>query len=125
AGARGDGGHASLPTLAAQPDADPPVPRVLLTGATGLVGSYAAERLREAGWQVRAIVRDPRGGAWLARRGVELVTGDVLDPASLASAVRGCDGTVHAAATVVSGGGYEAYRRPNVDGTRCVVEAAA
>jgi len=101
------------------------MPRVLVTGATGLVGSYAALRLRDGGWTVRALVRDPDAAAWLAREGAELARGDVLDAASLAAAMRGCDAVVHTAATVVSGGGYEAYRRPNVDGTRLVVDAAA
>lgn len=103
------------------------MPRILVTGATGLVGSYVVERLLSDGaWQVRALVRDPgaAGGGWLARQGVELARGDVLDRDSVASALRGCDAVVHAAATVVTGGGYEAYRRPNVDGTRHVVEAA-
>ena len=99
--------------------------RVLITGATGLVGSYAALRLRDGGWTVRALVRDPAGAAWLAREGVELARGDVLDAPSVGAALAGCDAVVHAAATVVSGGGYEAYRRPNVDGTRHVVDAAA
>jgi nucleoside-diphosphate-sugar epimerase len=99
----------------------------LVTGATGLVGSHLVERLARAeGWRVRALVRDPQTAAWLAPLGAdELARGDVLDPASFDAAARGADVVFHAAAAVVARGGWEAYRRPNVDGTVNAVRAAA
>ena len=99
--------------------------RALVTGATGQVGSYIAERLLAEGYAVRALVRDPPAADWLARLGVELTAGDIADTASLARAAEGCDALVHAAAVVAAPGGWEHYRAINVDGTRAVVEAAA
>jgi nucleoside-diphosphate-sugar epimerase len=96
-----------------------------VTGATGLVGNHVVQRLRSDGWEVRALVRDAARGGALHRAGVVLATGDTLDPASLARATRGCDVVFHAAAAVMPRGGWEGYSRPNVDGTRNVVDAAA
>ncbi len=101
------------------------MPVALVTGATGLVGSHVAERLRRDGWRVRALVRDPSRAAWLTRAGVELVTGDSLEPSTLPAAITGCDVVFHTAAAVTSDGGWEAFRRPNVKGTRNVVDATA
>lgn len=99
--------------------------RALVTGATGLVGSHIAERLLAEGWTVRALVRDTRGAEWLAALGVELVPGEIGDPASLARGAAGCTAVLHAAAVVAAPGDWEHYRTINVDGTRAVVDAAA
>lgn len=66
--------------------------RILVTGATGYVGGRLIPRLLEAGYQVRVLVRDParlQGRSWLSR--VEIATGDVLQPATLAPAMAQCD----------------------------------
>ena len=101
------------------------MPSALVTGATGLVGSHVVERLRRDGWQVRALVRDRSRAAWLERMGVTLASGDTLEASTLSPALTGCDVVFHTAAAVTSGGGWEAFRRPNVDGTANVVDAAA
>lgn len=105
--------------------------RVLLTGATGFVGSYTLASLVGRGHRVRALVRDEeRARATIARRGVEpsaceLVLGDVLDGGSVAAAVDGCDAVIHAAAAIgiTTAGGGSTYDQ-NVGGTKHVVEAA-
>ena len=101
------------------------MPRALVTGATGLVGSYIVERLRADGWEARALVRDPSRARWLEPLGASLVTGDVLDEASVSRAAEGCDAVFHTAAAVTPRGGWEAFRAPNIDGTRNVIAAAA
>ncbi len=101
------------------------MPTALVTGATGLVGSHVVERLRRDGWRVRALVRDITPAAWLEELGVELTTGDTLRPETLAPAMRGMDVVFHTAAAVTTDGGWEEFRRPNVEGTRNVVAAAA
>ena len=71
---------------------------ILLTGATGKVGSRLAKRLAQRGDRVRALVRDTARAAELREAGIELIEGDLLEGASLAVAVRGVDAVVHCAA---------------------------
>jgi UDP-glucose 4-epimerase len=72
--------------------------KILITGATGKVGSRLSKRLAQRGDRVRALVRDPERAADLRAARIELVTGDLLDASSLAAAVRGVDAVVHCAA---------------------------
>ena len=71
---------------------------ILVTGATGKVGSRLVRRLAQRGDQVCALVRDRARAASLREYRVELVESDLLDAASLAAAVRGIDVVVHFAA---------------------------
>jgi len=86
---------------------------------------HVVQRLQRDGWHVRALVRDPVRAASLQNAGVELAIGNVLEPNTFSLAARGCDVVFHAAAAVTPGGGWEAFRRPNVDGTRNAIDAAA
>jgi nucleoside-diphosphate-sugar epimerase len=72
--------------------------KILVTGATGKVGSRLALRLAQRGDQVRALVRDATRAANLLEARIELTQGDLLDVDSLAAAVRGVDALVHCAA---------------------------
>lgn len=72
--------------------------KVLITGATGKVGSRLARRLAAHGYQVRALVRDRVRATQLLGDGIELADGDLLAPASLSASVRGVDAIVHCAA---------------------------
>ena len=81
-------------------------------------------RLQRDGWKVRALVRDPARAGVLSRADVTLATGDVLDATSFARAARDCDVMFHAAAVITPLGGWEAYQRPNVEGTRNAIKAA-
>lgn len=101
------------------------MPIALVTGATGLVGHHVVERLRRDGWRVRAFVRDPARAGALSRAGVELATGDTLEPNGFARAARGCDVVFHTAAAVTPKGEWEAFARPNIEGTRNAIAAAA
>ena len=72
---------------------------LLLTGATGLVGSTLLRRLLAEGAQVRCLVRDPRGlGTQRVR--VQIALGDLTDPPSFRNALRGVDTVVHLAAAI-------------------------
>ncbi len=71
---------------------------VLITGATGKVGSRLGQRLATRGHQIRALVRDTARARQMLGDGIELVEGDLLDTASLPIAVRGVDAVVHCAA---------------------------
>ena len=72
--------------------------KILVTGATGKVGSRLAKRLAARGDHVRALVRDVSRAAELKKNGVELISGDLLDESSLAAAVKDVDALVHCAA---------------------------
>jgi len=72
---------------------------VLVTGASGHLGSNLVRRLLERGEHVRAMVRRPEHRGDLPRHErLELVAGDLLDPRSLRAAVEGCDRVYHVAA---------------------------
>jgi UDP-glucose 4-epimerase len=72
--------------------------KILITGATGKVGSRLAKRLAQRGAEVRALVRDATRAAELREHRIELAVGDLLEVDSLAAAVRGVDAVVHCAA---------------------------
>jgi uncharacterized protein YbjT (DUF2867 family) len=72
---------------------------ILLTGATGTIGSALLRRLTGAGEPVRCLVRDPRRlGDHRVR--VQIALGDLADPPSFRHALRGVDTVVHLAAAI-------------------------
>jgi uncharacterized protein YbjT (DUF2867 family) len=72
---------------------------ILLTGATGTVGSALLRRLTAAGEPVRCLVRDPRRlGDQRVR--VQIALGDLANPPSFRNALRGVDTVVHLAASI-------------------------
>ena len=91
--------------------------RVLVTGASGMLGRATAEALAERGDEVTVLQRRPAG---LACREV---LGDVADPAVVGAAVAGQDAVLHLAAKVDVTGRWTEYERANVTGTRTVVAA--
>ena len=83
---------------------------------TGLVGSHIVERLLRDGWTVRALVRSH--SRLVETLGVECATGDVLDADAFARAARGLRRrSFTPRRRSRRSGGWEAFRRPNVDGT--------
>jgi nucleoside-diphosphate-sugar epimerase len=72
--------------------------RVLLTGATGYVGSAAAEALRAAGHEVTGLARSDEAAAKLDAAGFAASRGDLARPETLAAAVADADAVIHAAA---------------------------
>jgi dihydroflavonol-4-reductase len=97
--------------------------RVLVTGATGFLGAHLVRALRARGDAVVALVRG--GAPELEALGVEVVRGDVLDPASLRAAFRGSSGVYHAAGKVSRRpeDAEELYRL-HVEGTKNVLAAS-
>jgi len=93
--------------------------RALVTGAAGFLGRVLCRRLAGRGLAVRALVRGPASDL---PGGVELVRGDVTDPAALARAVPDCDMVFHLAG-VRRGATREDFRRTNAGGTRLLLEA--
>lgn len=91
--------------------------RVLVTGATGMLGRGTALALRGRGHDVTVLQRRPSG------LDVREVLGDVADPGVVGRAVRGQDAVMHLAAKVDVVGRWADYERVNVGGTRAVVDA--
>jgi uncharacterized protein YbjT (DUF2867 family) len=67
---------------------------ILVTGATGKIGSEAVTLLRQREIPVRALVRDPAKATALAAAGAEVVTGDLTEPATLDAALTGVTGVL-------------------------------
>ncbi len=93
--------------------------RVLVTGASGMLGRATAAALRDRGHAVRTFQRGPAGVP-----GVPDERGSVTDAAAVARAVQGCTAVVHLAAKVTLTGTEEEFRAVNVEGTRALLGAA-
>jgi len=98
--------------------------QILVTGATGLVGSHFTEQACQRGLKVRALCRAGAATELLKEWGVEIIEGDLSNADSLKQACDGVNVVVHCAAKVGDWGATEDYRRINVDGTRELLEAA-
>lgn len=94
-----------------------------VTGATGGLGRALLPQLVASGDRVRALVRDPDAARRLAADGIEVVVGDLRDPASLERLVEGAEVVHHLAAWMGGPAGQAAA--VNVEGTRDLVRAAA
>ena len=97
---------------------------LLVTGATGLVGSHVALAARQRGLSVRALVRESSETEVLEQAGVELVRGDMTRADTLSEAVRDVSLIVHCAAKVGDWGATDDYRKVNVDALATLVDAA-
>ena len=99
--------------------------RVLVTGASGFVGSAVARALRERGLDVACLVRASSPRDNVAGLDVELVEGDLRDTAAMAAAMRGRRFLFHVAADYrLWARDSEEIVRNNLSGTRNVMQAA-
>ena len=97
---------------------------LLVTGASGFVGSAIAIAARAAGYRVRVLVR-PSSPRINVQPGDEVVVGDMCDRASLVPALRGVRYLAHAAADYrLWAPSADDIVRTNLDGTRFVMEEA-
>ena len=98
--------------------------KVLVTGATGFIGTEVAHQLAHRGWRPRLAVRRPPRGRLLCDLDAEVVYADLLAPETLARAVEGCDAVLHLGGRAT----FEPARHladTFVAGTRHLAEAAA
>jgi len=97
--------------------------KVLVTGATGFVGSHLAETLVRQGAEVTALVRSPGKARLLGELGVRQVQGSLGDREALLAAARGQDAIFHVAGLVAARDESE-FLSANRDGTTNLIEAA-
>ena len=95
--------------------------KALVTGAAGFLGLYIVEQLRQCGYDVRAMARQPVES--LTRLGVELAIGDIRDPAAVQRACAGRDVVFHVAGVAGIWGPWEHFFEVNVLGARHVLAA--
>ncbi|MGI4764246.1 MAG: hopanoid-associated sugar epimerase [Janthinobacterium lividum] len=98
---------------------------ILVTGASGFVGSAVARALLAEGERVRVLLRPTSPRTNVAGLDVEIVEGDIRDRASVARALEGCRHLFHVAADYrLWAPDSDDIVRANLDGTRAVMEAA-
>jgi dihydroflavonol-4-reductase len=102
------------------------VSRYLITGAHGFLGRHLVRELASAGHEVRALAQaNVRGQKPLDTAGVTEHVGDVLDEASVARVLEGCDGMFHCAGKVSrKPEDAELLHKLHVEGTKKVLAAA-
>lgn len=96
-----------------------------VTGSTGFIGAHVARELAAQGAALRLLVRPTSNTANIESLNADRVTGDLRDPASLQTAMSGCDVVFHVAADyrLWTPDPHEMYQA-NVEGTRALLQAA-
>jgi len=97
--------------------------KVLITGASGFLGSHIAEQLAGQGHSVRLLLRRTSPRRFLSALAYEETAGDITDAASLPVAVQGIDAVIHAAGLIKARKEAE-FDAVNADGTANLVRAA-
>ncbi|HYT27781.1 MAG TPA: NAD-dependent epimerase/dehydratase family protein [Ktedonobacteraceae bacterium] len=98
--------------------------RVLITGATGLLGGHLIKELQQRGEDIRALVLPVENADKLTKQGVEVVRGDITDAHSLAPAVKDVELVFHLAAMMGVWRPIADYRLVNVTGSENLYQAA-
>jgi len=101
--------------------------KILLVGATGLLGPEICKQLKATGNEVRALIRptsDPAKRESLSQLGVELIDGDLKDAASLARACAGVQGVISTASSTLSRQAGDSIETVDGRGQLALVDAA-
>ncbi len=97
--------------------------KILVSGASGFIGSGLVSMLANQGHDVRALMRSTASDGYLKGVKFTRVTGDILDPDSLARACQGIDAVFHLAGATAAKD-RESFFRCNAQGTRNLAHAA-
>ena len=98
--------------------------KVLLTGATGLLGGHLLQELQQRGEHIRALVLPAENAEKLTAQGVDVVRGDVTDASTLAPAVKDIEIIFHLAGMMGVNRPLADYRLVNVTGSENLYRAA-
>jgi nucleoside-diphosphate-sugar epimerase len=96
--------------------------KILVTGATGFIGSHLVERLLKSGYEIKATIRKTSNLRWLNDLPIELVDVSLQDKNSLESVVKDVDYIYHVAG-LVAAKSYEEFVKANCETTRNLLEA--
>jgi NADH dehydrogenase len=97
---------------------------ILVTGASGFLGSYILSEARRIGRPVRGMIRRTSDRGLINSEDEHLVCGDLRDVDSLVAAVRGCSAVIHCAAVITeTAPDLELSWQTNVNGTENVIRA--
>jgi 2-alkyl-3-oxoalkanoate reductase len=104
--------------------------RILIVGATGVLGRRLVRQLTEAGHEVVGIARNERGEKTIEDLGGKATTASMFDPEAITGPAQGCDVIIHAATAIPkkqkpSKADWEINDRIRVEGTRALTEVAS
>jgi nucleoside-diphosphate-sugar epimerase len=98
--------------------------RILVSGASGLIGTSVIKLLLEEGAKIRALVRNPLKTKYLQHSNIEIKVIDFADPATFKNTVQDCQIVFHFAGVLNEFKPYSYYQQVNVVGTRVLAELA-
>ncbi len=98
--------------------------KILITGATGLLGGHLIKELQQRGEQLRALVLPVEDAEKLVAQGVEVVRGDITNAETLGPAVKNIDLVFHLAGMMGVWRPLADYQRVNVTGSENLYKAA-
>lgn len=93
------------------------VKKILVTGASGFLGSHICEAAHELGYEVHALIRTTSPRRWLGYDWLDIHVAELDDRMALSSILKDADAVIHNAGTL-----WGAYHRVNTEGTRVVSE---
>src|SRR4051812_33393174 len=98
--------------------------KILVVGATGQLGRAVLKKLKTQGASLRALVRNPESAAHFESLGIESVSGDLTDPASLARACEGVTVVIATANAAIPTRRTDTFEAVERDGYRNLIQAA-
>lgn len=98
--------------------------KILVTGATGYLGSHICEYFKNQGHEVSAYIRNPRKAGFLDQLGISYEVGDIMDKAKLEAALKsGYDAVINSVGYVNDRGSWSTFRRLNSESCKVIGEA--
>jgi len=98
--------------------------KILLTGASGFIGSHIAEYFSSKGEQLKCLVRENSDISFLKTLNVEIIYGDICDKGSIERAIANCNTVIHTAGIAKDWGSKESFTNNNVSATLNVIETS-
>jgi len=95
--------------------------RVLVTGASGFLGSHISEAAHDAGYEVHALIRQTSSRRWLGHDWLTIHVAHLDDRCGLSGVLKGMDAVIHNAGAT-SGYSKEIFQRVNIEATKVLVE---